>query len=632
MHARSLWALLVAALGWLSLTGCGQPKTVAPDREESDAEAGHLKAAAMTESHAPERLARIGPQACVECHDYEVEQWEKSDHAHANRPASEAFFPAFASGGRLVEGDENSRLRLVGRQMVLEILRDSEVSPDSAAAEWQRSPINGILARRPLWQGLVPFPGGRWQVTSVAYDPAEKEWFEVFENEGRFPGEWGHWTGQGMNWNANCAYCHMTDYHKNLSDDTLAYESTWLQHGISCAQCHTGLETHVREARAGNPTAGLSTRTPEQIVQTCATCHSHRNALTEEAFEPGDRYDDHFTLSLPDQPGLYYPDGQIRDEVFVYGSFEMSRMAHAGITCADCHLPHSQEVMLSVQNNMLCQRCHESGLDDAPIIEPLEHSHHAAGSTGNTCVECHMPHTVYMQRDPRRDHGFHSPDPLMTRELGIPNACSNCHQDQSLDWAIEWAERWYGEKLEASPQRARARALHAAYEGAPEGGEALRTLLEGEEIPVWRATYLGLLERYLAEGDTSDRLHAHLDAESPWERQRAVDSLARHPQGLEWIRPLMDDPSRTVRIAVAQAFAARGEPLPDGTQIARDWDTYLRFNADRPQSLFFLAQEALREGQPRSAYDFLDRAIELDYANPGVYGEAAVLASQAGDA
>jgi hypothetical protein len=36
-----------------------------------------------------------------------------------------------------------------------------------------------------------------------------------------------------------------------------------------------------------------------------------------------------------------------------------------------------------------------------------------------------------MQVDWRADHGFHSPDPLMTQELGIPNACSKCHTDES---------------------------------------------------------------------------------------------------------------------------------------------------------------------------------------------------------
>ena len=118
----------------------------------------------------------------------------------------------------------------------------------------------------------------------------------------------------------------------------------------------------------------------------------------------------------------------------------MSRMHHKGVQCMDCHNPHTLENVLPVENNMLCMKCHESGADEAPIIIPTEHSFHAEGSTGNRCVECHMPKTKYMEIDPRADHGFHSPDPLMTKELGIPNACSNCHSEESVDWAIEWSE------------------------------------------------------------------------------------------------------------------------------------------------------------------------------------------------
>ncbi len=74
---------------------------------------------------------------------------------------------------------------------------------------------------------------------------------------------------------------------------------------------------------------------------------------------------------------------------------------------------------------------------NAPPIEPVAHSFHKEGSTGNRCIECHMSQTTYMERDPRRDHGFTSPDPLLTKELGIPNACNKCHTDQTVDWAIQ---------------------------------------------------------------------------------------------------------------------------------------------------------------------------------------------------
>ena len=64
-----------------------------------------------------------------------------------------------------------------------------------------------------------------------------------------------------------------------------------------------------------------------------------------------------------------------------------------------------------------------------------------------------MPQTTYMQRHPRRDHGFTIPDPLLTQELGVPNACNRCHEDQTTDWAIEATERWYEIAWIARPDR-----------------------------------------------------------------------------------------------------------------------------------------------------------------------------------
>ena len=53
---------------------------------------------------------------------------------------------------------------------------------------------------------------------------------------------------------------------------------------------------------------------------------------------------------------MYFADGQIEDEVYVHGSFLQSRMYHAGVTCSDCHEPHSLE--LRQQGNGVCLQCH----------------------------------------------------------------------------------------------------------------------------------------------------------------------------------------------------------------------------------------------------------------------------------
>ena len=51
-----------------------------------------------------------------------------------------------------------------------------------------------------------------------------------------------------------------------------------------------------------------------------------------------------------------------------------------------------------------------------------------------------MPVTTYMQRHPRHDHGFTIPDPLLTKQFGVPNACNKCHTDKDTEWSLEALE------------------------------------------------------------------------------------------------------------------------------------------------------------------------------------------------
>lgn len=573
----------------------------------------------MQLTHDAERLARIGPQACASCHAPEVEDWLESDHAKANHPDPSLFREAFelAKPVELRGGKHHPQWSDDGP--VWEFTR-----PDGLTT---RFPVIGVLANEPLWQALVPGEAGRVQVTSVAHDPARGDWFHVFEDDHRLPGEWGHWLGQGMNWNSNCAYCHMTDFRKQFNVDRNAYESTWLQHGIACAECHDGLDAHVADPEAAGFTA---VRRPEQIEAVCAGCHSRRDQLTADAFVPGGEYSDHYGLSLPDQPGLYYADGQILDEVFVFGSLKMSRMGHAGVSCMDCHDPHSNELILPVANNALCLSCHAAGLDGAPVIKPEEHSFHPPQSTGNRCVECHMPHTTYMARDDRRDHGFLSPDPLMTRELGIPNACNRCHETEGLDWQIEWAEKWYGEALAASRQRQRARVVSAAWRRDAEAEVALLELLEKEDIAAWRATYIGLLGGFPRTNAIADVITAALSDESPWVRQRAVRVASPDPDGARQVAAALRDEAREVRLGAAEILSDWGAGRLD-ERSDREWLEYLVFNGDRPVGAMRLAQRAVRSGDVDRAKRLIAQAVGLEPGNPVLLQQASILSSGVGD-
>lgn len=603
----------------LVLGGCGKKPAGETDAGRKAAEQATT---AFPATFFPRRHAELSAAACRECHEESFAAWENSHHHLANRPVDLAVDAAAFEPTREVVGPvETFVLEKNGDQLELVTRRGADKP--------RRYNLEGVIAVDPLRQYLAQLPGGRWQATSVAYDPKEDEWFEVFAGDERLPGEWGHWAGQGMNWNANCAWCHMTDYHKNFKAESDSYHSTWLEQGVSCVQCHQGMEQHV--ANAGKPGyAGPKTMSPLRIMENCASCHSRRDELVDDSFRPGDIYNQFYSLSLPDQPGLYYPDGQIRDEVFVYGSFMMSSMGHAGITCMDCHDPHTNANILPIANNSLCMRCHSNGLDGATIIEPLAHSHHPAGSTGNLCVECHMPHTTYMQRDPRRDHGFLSPDPFLTQEYGIPNACNNCHTDQTNDWALEWAVRWYGDKLAQKPQRERARVLAAVYADEPGMGEPLLELADKETNAYWRATFTGLMAPYAGEEAVREYLNQALEDNSSVVRARAIRSMASLPDTTPALTRMLKDPSRNVRIEAERAFAARQQPIPN-EKAAAEWRNYLEFHADRVDGAFMLADTVMREGDTRQAAQLTRQAVALDPASPEVQRQGAILFSMLGD-
>ena len=617
LNTRLSWILLGLLLFFV---GCkpSEDKGYTPSEKPPETSSG----GPFPFSYDLKRQFKIGPEACAECHADAVESWRKSHHAKANRPVSlskdrEAFVPA----QRIEESGVIYEMTELDGKFVMHVIDDDTIK--------ETYELVGVIGETPLKQYLAKLPGNKLQTISATYDVIKKKWYDVYQGEDRLPGEWGHWAGQGMNWNSNCAYCHTTEYSKGYDFASDSYHSTWIQQGIACAECHTGLEEHVEAAKRGDYEAGLTQLTTKQTMDNCVTCHARRDQLTADAFKPGDIFEDHFEVATPAQPGLYHADGQILDEVFVHASFSMSRMAHAGVHCMDCHDPHSMENILPVDNNMLCMRCHEAGVDNAPIIIPTQHSFHAADSTGNRCVECHMPKTTYMQVDPRADHGFHSPDPLMTKELGIPNACSNCHTEETVDWAVEWSEKWYGDKLAKRRQRQRARAITAAHTFKPEGMQALLTLAKDEDIPFWTGTYISLLSNYLPNRLVEDFIRSKLNDDSPVVRSHASTAISLTQGNTDLLRKSLDDPSRNVRIAAARGLEAQGL-IPEDSKAAKEFDAYLDFNLDRPQSLMMLANRASRSGDGSALKRYLDRATAFDSLNPEIYRQSAILLSGAG--
>ena len=326
-------------------------------------------------------------------------------------------------------------------------------------------------------------------------------------------------------------------------------------------------------------------------------------------------------------------------------------MHFRGVICTDCHQPHSGKTLLP--GNWLCMRCHNGSYTNAPTIEPITHSRHkvfgydAQGvltnfdlliyqpktlkETGGECVNCHMPQTAYMQRHWRHDHVFTIPDPLLTQQFGVPNACNRCHGDKDVAWARDTVEKWYGERMER-PTRQRAQWIARARNSDPAAREPLLAMLSGEELPYWRAVAAGLLEPWADNPPVRAALLRSLEDTNALVRSkaaRALDALAEQPDGVvrEALRRRLDDPVRGARLSAA--WGLRATPGP-ASIAGRDLDYYLNHHADQPVGQLQLGHYLLARHQLEPALTHLQRAVQWDTNSAPIRHELAVVLSTMG--
>jgi len=488
-----------------------------------------------------------------------------------------------------------------------------------------------VIGVDPLRQFLVAAERGRWQATELAWDPDKKEWFDVYGDEDRRPGEWGHWTGRGMTWNQMCASCHNTRVRKNYEPAADRYQTAMAGATVGCEACHGPMRSHV-DWQKTHPQGGADPKavklTRDQMFDACGACHSRRGDLTGD-FVPGEKYFDHFALSIPDGGNLFYADGQVHEEDYELTAFLGSKMYAAGVRCVDCHDPHTSKNI--VTGNALCLRCHGAPVAPAPKIEEAAHTFHRAGGPGSHCVDCHMPETIYMQRHARRDHGFTIPDPLLTKEHNIPNACNRCHADKPADWALERCDQWYGDKM-SRPTRTRAEWVAQARAGAPDSSAHLLRMLAEEKIPLWRAAAASLLGGVSHEHGVLAALIGATRDPSELVRAAAVQALdgampPGQPATVALFRPFLDDSARTVRIDAA--WASRRE-LDPASRAGGELLHYLNLNRDQPLGLMQWGAFLSDRGDTVGALAAFGQAVEWDKGSPPLRHEYAVALSQAG--
>lgn len=583
----------------------------------------------------------VGTATCATCHVDEYRLWQGSHHDLAMQPATaENILGDFSNASFQYNGITSTFYKKAD---------EFWVNTDGADGQLTDYRIDYAFGVSPLQQYLVGFDDGRYQALNIAWDTRPESqggqrWFHLYPGEKVDSSSVLHWTRFSHNWNARCAKCHSTNLQKNYQPESNSYNTSWFEIDVACESCHgpgaghiewlnspaenignKGLSRDLSAAAKWRRLPGMSTASStgqsqvSQQINHCADCHSRRGTIhsfsSKEPFT--DEILDRNLLSFIESP-LYYVDGQIQDEVYVYGSFIQSRMHQRGVVCSNCHDPHS--LQLKAEGNQLCAQCHNASQYDTP-----GHHHHGDASSGARCVNCHMPETSYMVVDPRRDHRLGIPRPDLTEQLGVPNACNQCHRDRSVEWALEGFRQWYPRRQQ-SPHFAHV--LHGAQTGVAQALPQLVALSNDSiQSVLVRASALQLVANFPNQYAINAALN-QLQSKHALIRLAALRALNMMPmqQRMSHLWPLLDDPVKAVRLEATRLLAGVG--LQDGEQIPVDQKQQLKLdhaieqylqaamsNADTPGGQMQLGLMYLAIDRPQKAEMAYRHAliIEPDY-------------------
>jgi tetratricopeptide (TPR) repeat protein len=315
------------------------------------------------------------------------------------------------------------------------------------------------------------------------------------------------------------------------------------------------------------------------------------------------------------EDGLYHPDGQILDEVYVYGSFLQSKMYAREVSCPDCHDSHS--LKLHREGNELCLQCHQPEVYDTRDHHFHKKIHEGAESDGAKCVKCHMVEQPFMVIDWRADHSFRVPRPDLSAEIGTPNACtqSGCHDDKPLQWSLDAYRKWYGEA-----RKPHFGTTFAAARGGDPSAQAELVRLAGSALqaPMVRATALDLLARAPGAADM-ESLRSALSSEEPLLRHTAAARLElRSAEGIEQLAPLLLDPVKAVRMTAVTRLAAvprdRLKPYQqEAFQAAlAEYREAMTYELDFASSGYNLGNLEQALGNPAAAERYYRTALRID--------------------
>ena len=551
----------------------------------------------------------VGDNQCKTCHANEYNAWSGSGHFKAMMPANDSSVSGDFNNKTLVAEGVSSRFyKKDGKYFI------NTEGEDGRNHDFE---VKYTFGYYPLQQYLVEFPDGRMQATRASWDLINKKWYNQYAGQKIPAHNWLHWTGNAQNWNTMCASCHSTNLQKNYNAETDSYHTTYSSINVSCETCHGAGQHHIdyikgADYRDGKKVAGsfmLNQKNGGQIAQinACAVCHSRKSDIGTNPI-PGAPILDNYIPEIPTTEH-YYADGQANDEDYNYTSFTESKMFRQGVKCSNCHEPHTAKLLFP--GNQLCSQCHAKTTYDNP-----SHTFHPIESPGAACKNCHMPGKYYMVNDFRYDHTFRVPRPDLSVQYGTPNACNNCHQNKTPQWAADAVKKWYGP----------VRKYHFAEDLIP--GSRLDEKSETHLIKLLNDTSVpdmikAASANYLGSVVTNNSLYALqncLNQQDANIRYRAVRSLANFPpqQWLYAAAPMLRDSVRAVRIAAADLFLIIPEKqIPpdyykDFIKAKSELESYSLYQADFAVGNVLIGDYYLKQNDFNNAEKYYRRGLRKD--------------------
>jgi hypothetical protein len=418
-------------------------------------------------------------------------------------------------------------------------------------------------------------------------------------------------------WTFICLKCHATHARPRVEfeGNTLTRSDTHVaEFGIACESCHGPAANHVEANQS--PTRryaqSLSSEPDPTIVnpahlaplrstEVCGQCHGVFDYFVDErhmrtwfrdgfVYRPGGELGKYRTAKLTGEE-QFWPDGLVRTAGREYNAMLGSACHDRGhMTCLSCHVLHqpvgdtrphrvwADDQLRDLDGDQTCLQCHAKyGADIAA------HSHHAAASEGSRCQNCHMPHTTYGLMKGVRTHRIASPTVQSTLATGRPNACNQCHLDQTLAWTATWLHAWYG--TEQPTLSTDDRQIAASVRWILAGDAAQRALM---------AWSLGWAPARAASGSVLDgAVSGRVARRSVRSRAPHRGTLAAHVAGLRRVPPRLDRPGRSPprressRALDLAAAGARDRQRPPAGPVRARWQPTrrrVRAVAARPQS------------------------------------------------